>query len=194
MEKLQSLAEQRYGEVAAETVSNWRAMLRLSSGLSESEKLFKINNFFNFRIRFDSDDQIWQQTDYWATPLETMAYARGDCEDLTIAKYASLRLLGIAPEKLKLTYVNANRGLPDNPVNQPHMVLTYYPDDNSSPLVLDNLVEDIRPVSERSDLQPVFSFNDQGFWVAGVNRTSEPASRLPRWGDVLSRMQSEGLL
>ena len=35
----------------------------------EAEKLKRVNDFFNRQIRFEDDSVIWQQTDYWATPL-----------------------------------------------------------------------------------------------------------------------------
>ncbi|WP_261842058.1 transglutaminase-like cysteine peptidase [Aliamphritea ceti] len=193
IKKLQSVNEQKYGEIAAETITNWQALLESSTDLSTEEKLFKINNFFNKRVRFESDRQIWQQTDYWATPLETLAKARGDCEDFSIAKYFSLILLGIPEEQLQLTYVNATRSFPGRKVNQTHMVVTYFPEDSGS-LVLDNLVSEIRPSSERSDLKTIFSFNDDGFWVDGENQFKSPEKRIRRWGEVKSRMQAEGLL
>lgn len=193
IKKLQSVAEQKYGKTASETVTNWQSLLENSSDLSTEEKLFKINNFFNKRVRFESDSQIWQQQDYWATPLETLAKARGDCEDFSIAKYFSLILLGIPEEQLQLTYVNATRNFPGRQISQTHMVVTYFPED-SAPLVLDNLISDIRPSTERSDLKTIFSFNNVGFWVAGQNRLDAPEKRIRRWGDVKARMQAEGLL
>ncbi len=193
LQRLQLLAQQRYGEIGSETVSNWRNLLKQSATLDELEKLQQINNFFNLRIRFESDRSVWQQSDYWATPLETMGRARGDCEDFSIAKYVSLLILGVPLEKLKITYVNARRGNVQNPVNQAHMVVAYYPDSNADPLILDNLVADIRPASQRSDLKPIFSFNSAGLWVAGENRASKPEARLSKWRDVLNRMHTEGL-
>lgn len=194
LDHLEALAVQRYGAVAAETVSNWRALLRASATLPEHEKLLRINNFFNLRIYYDEDSRIWQTPDYWATPLETMGKARGDCEDYTIAKYVSLLLLGIPMEKLKLTYVNATEQInAQRSKKRAHMVLAYYPDINAEPLILDNLDGEIKRASSRPDLKPVYSFNSAGLWVAGETRVSGPGSRLSRWRDVLNRMRSEGL-
>jgi predicted transglutaminase-like cysteine proteinase len=194
LDRLEALAVERYGAVAAETVSNWRALLRTSASLSDSEKLLRINNFFNLRIYYDEDSRIWQSPDYWATPLETMGKARGDCEDYTIAKYVSLLLLGIPMEKLKLTYVNATEQISRTvSKKRAHMVLAYYPEINAEPLILDNLDGEIKKASSRPDLKPIYSFNSAGLWVAGETRVSGPGSRLSRWRDVLNRMRSEGL-
>ncbi len=193
IKKLQSISEQKYGKTAAETITNWQSLLKNSTELSTEEKLFKINNFFNKRVRFESDNLIWQQADYWATPLETLEKARGDCEDFSIAKYFSLILLGIPEEQLQLTYVNATRSFPDRQINQTHMVVTYFPE-NSVPLVLDNLISEIRPRTERSDLKTIFSFNDDGFWIAGQSQPNSPETKIRRWGEVKARMQAEGLL
>ena len=75
-----------------------------------------------------------------------------------------------------------------------HMVLGYYDTPTAEPLILDNLIGNIRPGSSRTDLQPVFSFNAAGLWVAGATASSgDPTARLSRWRDVLDRMKQEGL-
>ncbi|WP_237707120.1 transglutaminase-like cysteine peptidase [Pseudoalteromonas sp. BSi20652] len=47
---------------------------------------------------------LWKQNDYWTTPLETLGRGLGDCEDYAIAKYISLRALGVIDDKLRLIY------------------------------------------------------------------------------------------
>ncbi|HET19999.1 MAG TPA: sulfate adenylyltransferase, partial [Chromatiales bacterium] len=68
-------------------------------------------------------------------------------------------------------------------LNAAHMVLTYYPEPSAEPLVLDNLVPDIRLASRRQDLVPVYSFNGDGLWLAkerGLGRFVGKADRLGR--------------
>jgi hypothetical protein len=86
-------------------------------------------------------------------------------------------------------------GLPGSGVSQAHMVLAYYPTPDGEPLVLDNLIADLRPASRRPDLKPVFGFNSQGLWVAGQRgaAAADPTARLSRWRDLLSRMEKDGL-
>lgn len=75
------------------------------------------------------------------------------------------------------------------------MVLGYYAEPAGEPLILDNLVNGIRPAASRPDLSPVFSFNAQGLWVPGSAQAAaaDPTARLSRWRDLLDRMRAEGL-
>lgn len=156
---------------------------------SDQEKLEHINRFFNEHIRFRSDETHWQKEDYWATPMESLVTSGGDCEDYVIAKYFSLIQAGVDQEKLRITYVKAIR------LNQAHMVLAYYPEPKSEPLILDNINPNILKASKRRDLVPVYSFNGLGMWLErqqGSIRVGN-ANRLNMWVDVLLRMQEQGL-
>lgn len=191
LDKTLSIARERYGNAGAETVTAWRRLIQEGENLGEPAKLSRVNDFFNQRVLFDSDMAIWQQNDYWATPLETMGRGAGDCEDFAIAKYATLLLMGVPNERLRLIYVRARTG---NAKSEAHMVLGYYQQPTDEPLVLDNLIGTIRPASSRPDLTPVFSFNSNGLWAAGAAAPmGDPTVRLSRWRDVLERMHKEGL-
>lgn len=186
------LAQARYGPSAVLAVNQWREVVVKSHGLPEIEQIQRINEFFNRRIVFVDDTDAWGKADYWASPLETLGRGRGDCEDFAIAKYVSLRNLGIPLDRLRLTYVRAQI----NGTSQAHMVLAYFPSARAEPLILDNLVSDIRPASRRSDLYPVFSFNSEGLWVgsgAAEKASGSSTARLSRWRDLIARMQTEGI-
>lgn len=194
MDKMQNLAAQRYGTKAADTVSAWRKMLDEGRKLEESERLALVNTFFNRRVLFENDVVIWQQNDYWATPLETMGRGAGDCEDFAIAKYTSLLLMGVPNDKLRMIYVRARIGGAGSTRSEAHMVLGYYSAPTEEPMILDNLIGNIRPATSRTDLAPVFSFNNSGLWVAGTTApAADPTARLSRWRDVLERMRQDGL-
>lgn len=183
-ENLLRQAEQRYGMEARGRLIAWQNLIRGAGGLTEREKLENVNRFFN-AFDFVTDHSHWGIEDYWATPVELIASNGGDCEDFALAKYFTLKALGVAENRLTLTYVKA-LGL-----DQAHMVLTYYPSPESVPLVLDNLVGDIRPASARTDLLPVYSFNGSGLWLAkqrGRGRFVGESDRLQRWKELLERM------
>ena len=174
---------------ALHRIERWQAIIRSAGKLAEREKLRVTNDFFN-RMRFVSDQVLWGQEDYWATPLETLVANGGDCEDFSIAKYFTLREMGIPQDKLRLTYVKALN------LNQAHMVLTYFETPDADPLVLDNLDRNIKPASNRHDLLPVYSFNGEGLWLArkqGKEQHVGSATRLSMWNSVVARINHEQL-
>lgn len=178
------------------SVRDWQNLLTETRNLANArDKLLRVNEFFNRRIAFADDLSVWGQSDYWATPAETLATGKGDCEDFAIAKYFTLQNAGIANEQLRLVYVKARIGGAASPIQQAHMVLAYYPAPDAEPLVLDNLITDIRPASRRADLTPVFSFNSQGVWPGASGGTPQGPGgigRLSRWQDLLQRARREG--
>ncbi len=192
VERMRQVAQQRFGQAGGEAVEAWRTALGGWRSLNEEEQLRRINEYFNRRIRFADDSVVWSQADYWATPLETIARGAGDCEDFVFAKYFSLRELGVAEDRLRMTYVRAQVGGAGSSVSQAHMVLSYYPTPDAVPLVLDNLITEIRAASARPDLVPVFSFNMQGVFVGGAAQATSPVDRVSRWRELLLRMRSEG--
>ena len=191
--RMEDIARARYGEAVAAVVRDWRSLLG-DTDTDELERLARVNTFFNRRLRFDDDSVVWKEPDYWATPLESLARGAGDCEDFAIAKYASLLVAGVPSERLRLIYVRARIGGLQSTLSQAHMVVGYYPTPDAEPLILDNLVGEIRPAGRRPDLFPVFSFTSEGLWVQGATTSSaDPTARLSRWRSALQRMRSEGL-
>lgn len=189
--RLQAAVLKRFGAEGAARVEQYRRQLPQWQGLAERDKLLQVNDFFNRALRFDSDAALWRQADYWATPGESLGLGAGDCEDFTIAKYFALKTLGVAISKLRMTYVRVRIGGPSSNITQAHMVLTYYDTPSAEPLVLDNLLGEIRPASRRPDLMPVFSFNSEGVWT-GASSASTPVERLSRWNQLLERMREDG--
>jgi len=91
-------------------------------------------------------------------------------------------------DKLRITYVKAIN------LDQAHMVLTYFENKRAIPLVLDNLINEIKPANRRQDLIPVYSFNGTGLWLAksrGEGQRVGDASRLSLWEDLAARMRDE---
>ncbi|MGF1726906.1 transglutaminase-like cysteine peptidase [Photobacterium nomapromontoriensis] len=183
------LIKQAYGKRAGMRVTAWRQLLADIQQQRELAQLQQVNSLFN-QLLFLDDLDIWGQSDYWATPLEFLGVGAGDCEDFSIAKYFSLRELGIADEKLRLIYVKALS------LDQFHMVLAYYPSPAAVPLVLDNLTPDILRATERHDLQPIYSFNGSKLWLMklqGEGQSIGKASQLKKWNLLRSRFRGKQL-
>ena len=184
--EMQKKVESRYGKKAAENIVEWRELLDDIANEDVEEKLYQVNRYFN-RFEFVDDIEHWRATDYWATPIEFISTGAGDCEDYSIAKYFSLRELGIPEENLRLMYVTALRQ------RQPHMVLAYYPTPKSIPLVLDNINKRILPANKRRDLAPVYSFNGNGLWTAksmGTGKKLRGSGPMKMWDDMIDRLNT----
>jgi predicted transglutaminase-like cysteine proteinase len=174
-----------YGKRAGKRVEFWRSELEKYKSLPTLKKLEQVNQFFN-QLNFVNDIHLWGKNDYWATPLEFLGANAGDCEDFTIAKYFSLREIGIQDSKLRLIYVKALD------YNQFHMVLAYYDTPDSVPLILDNLIPQIRPATIRRDLLPIYSFNGANLWLmkSKNGQLAGESSRLSLWNDLRAKERS----
>lgn len=175
----------RFGPGTRTRLEAWKqfAGARKAAPVAELELLSMVNTRMN-RVRFIEDIRHWGREDYWATPAETVASDGGDCEDYSIAKYFLLKELGVPIARLRLTYVNAVR------LGQAHMVLAYYPRPDAEPLVLDNLDPAVRPASQRTDLVPVYSFNDEEVWIEARGRSGSPR-QIRNWSAVIERLEQE---
>jgi len=182
--------QQKFGDEAVTRIEQWQDLMKTAKTLPEKEKLQRVNQFFNQRIEFVDDIYLWGVKDYWATPIEFLARGAGDCEDYSIAKYFTLKELGVSESKMRITYVKALK------LRQAHMVLTYFETPRAVPVVLDNLIPTIKPATERKDLLPVYSFNGSGLWLAkarGSGKKVGSSSRLNMWESLKNRMLSNDL-
>jgi predicted transglutaminase-like cysteine proteinase len=178
--------EQRYGAIPLQRVLRWQALINNSRGNSDWNKLHKANDFANREVSYASDETHWGKSDYWATPLESLQTAAGDCEDYVILKYFMLRAMGVDEDKLRLMYVRALTQ------NEPHMVLTYTEKPGQYPLVLDNINPKILPANKRTDLRPVYAFNASGLWMAkaqGLGNKVENSAGVAQWQLLLERIE-----
>lgn len=179
--------ELKYGAAAAQRVVRWQQIIHDNGTKTDLEKLNLVNDFFN-GARFVDDIVYWKKKDYWATPLEFIAHDTGDCEDFSIAKYFTLKEMGVNTSKLRITYVKALR------LNQAHMVLAYYPTPTAVPMILDNINKRIKPATERDDLRPVYSFNADDLWLSRTRNEQVKVGKpqqLNLWNDLTYRMQRE---
>ena len=182
-------AQKQWGTEAVGRLTVWQSLVRNNQaasapGRTDMTRLRQVNGFFN-QVPYLSDSSHWGATDYWATPTEMLASFGGDCEDYSVGKYLSLKEIGIPIERLRITYVRALK------LGESHMVLAYYPTPDAEPLILDNLERDIRPASQRTDLEPVYGFNDDDLWVTGGSTRKGGASNVRLWRDLLEKLAKE---
>lgn len=182
-------AADKWGREAQIRLTAWENIIRSDKSNSDREKLEKVNVFINKTMTYAEDIDIWGIKDYWATPVEFIGRGAGDCEEFAIAKYFTLKAMGIPDARLNIAYVKSL------PLDKTHMVLTYINKPGDEPLVLDNLDKSIKPASERRDLDPIFTFNGTELWTAqqrGQGKATD-SSRLRPWRNLLKRMSENKL-
>lgn len=183
-DRLLNYVREEFGQEAHARLEDWQKLQRIAANAPRERQLALVNTFFN-RVRFVSDMEHWGEEDYWATPVELLTTNGGDCEDFSIAKYLTLKSMGVPDEELRIVYVKALD------LNQAHMVLAWYPTPDADPLILDNLINQIKPASQRNDLEPVYSFNGEGLWLnqsGGQQQRIGDAGKLGHWQDMNKRL------
>lgn len=175
--------ETQWGPQAVPRLKIWQRLVRENRDTG-GNTLKTVNGFFN-QVPYFTDLAHWKVMDYWATPSEMLGSYGGDCEDYSIGKYLSLKDMGVPIEKLRITYVRALN------LGESHMVLAYYPTPDADPLILDNLMGDIKPASQRTDLQPVYGFNDDDLWMGAASGQKGGATNVRLWRQLLEKLQKE---
>ncbi|MBQ0711648.1 MAG: transglutaminase-like cysteine peptidase [Porticoccus sp.] len=161
-ENFYSKIQQEYGEQTEKRFRTLQSLLLREDKRPLKEELIAVNDFFN-QIQWRDDLSHWGKKDYWQTPLETMTSFTGDCEDIAIAKYTALRMLGVGDDRLALVYVKINQPPVYNDVA--HMILAYYKNHDADPLIMDSIDRSLKASSQREDLLSIYEFNTTTLWL-----------------------------
>ena len=154
-ERLFSQIGQEYGEDAVLRLRRVHDVAIANASRPVLEKLDIVNATIN-SLTLVSDREMWGKDDYWATPMEIIAKAGGDCEDMAIAKFVMLRMMGVPARNLYLGYARLKSQ------NMAHMILVWANDARKEVRLLDNFDPQVRPPRERMDLQIVYLNDVQG--------------------------------
>lgn len=180
--------EKEYGTFAKRRAFALVQMMNSAKDSNEIEKLEKVNDFFN-QTPYGSDQSVWGVSDYWATRLELIGRDKADCEDYVIAKYFTLKELGVSPKKLYMTYAKSLR------YKTAHLVLTYYETPRAIPLILDNYNHKILPATQRDDLVPIYSFSGDELFnskQAQIGKIVPASTRQKRpWDELIITQKKE---
>ena len=145
-----------------------------------------VNVAINRSVAYALDPPTAPGGDVWSTPFETLARGAGDCEDFAIAKFYLLIASGAPREGVRLLYAIRHR--PDPAAKpQPHLAtLAGWP--LADPCVLDSVNPLVVPLSQRDDLEPLFSFDQRAIWP-GVEATplAGRRRRIDRWQTTQAR-------
>lgn len=177
-------------EAPAARFSAWATLVISVRGLPRAEQLERVNQYFHENIRAVPDIELWGVTEYWATPMETLARGAGDCDDIAIGKFFTLLAAGVPAPQLRLYYVFASS---TGGREMPHLVLGYLAEPDAEPLILDNLVMTIHDLKQRRDLDPVAAFASDAVYRLTRGQVARlPVHRSKRWAAVIARAHAEG--
>ncbi len=124
-------------------------------------ELLKAVNLYMNRAPYIVDPVNWGIPDHWATPDEFFL-KDGDCEDYAISKLVTLKRLGVDPSKMRLVV------LQDENLRIAHAVLAVELDGEFH--ILDNQVDSVLPHTKILHYRPVYSINEDGWWLHQVRR------------------------
>jgi len=133
----------------------WQELINQLQGQDLTTQLNAVNMFMNKR-RYIVDPINWGVQDYWSTPGQFFAKF-GDCEDYAIAKYLTLKRLGVSAGKMRIVVLqDLNLGIA-------HAVLAVYSSDGI--IILDNQIKRMVQASVIHHYQPIFSINEEAWWL-----------------------------
>ena len=119
------------------------------------DKITGVNHFLN-KKDYIVDPINWGLKDYWATPRQ-FNRKNGDCEDYAIAKYLSLKALGIPEMQMRIVVLN------DLNLELLHAVLAVY-DTTGNIYILDNQIPHVMKHNDIHHYEPVYSINEHLWW------------------------------
>lgn len=140
----------------------WDEFIASHADRPERELLDDVNRYMN-RSTYIVDPVNWGVPDYWATPDEFFL-KDGDCEDYAISKYITLKRLGVDPASMRLVI------LQDENLRAAHAVLGVQLDGEI--YILDNQVDTVLPHTQILHYRPVYSINENGWWLHQMRRFS----------------------
>ena len=137
-------------------VHQWEALLVTLKGKPVREQMDAVNRFFN-AMPYVEDYANWGVDDYWETPYELMTRG-GDCEDYAIAKYISLKRLGVPESAMRILIVHdSNLG------GEMHALLEVKL--GGKPYILDNQAKSIAAENSIFHYRPIYAINEMAWWA-----------------------------
>lgn len=134
----------------------WEKLLSRLQGQPVATQMREVNAFFN-AMPYINDAANWGTNDRWNTPYELMERG-GDCEDYAIAKYLSLKRLGISASNMRIMIVQDQKlgGVI-------HAVLEVTI--NNTRYLLDNQAKHIVAENSVYHYQPIYALNTHSWWA-----------------------------
>ena len=121
-----------------------------------SEQVRAVNSFFN-AVTYVEDSANYGMDDYWATPNQFMERG-GDCEDYSIAKYMTLKRLGVPESMMRIVILQDN-----NLGGIMHAVLETRI--GKQRFLLDNQAKEVTDEASIYHYRPIYALNSSAWWA-----------------------------
>ncbi|GGO80442.1 hypothetical protein GCM10011348_17110 [Marinobacterium nitratireducens] len=179
-QKILAYAEKSMKGDTGKLVAEIGNLLSNEEKYSIDEKLNHVNELWN-TLRIVPDEDI----DKWYDPIDMIYRGGGDCEDFALAKYVTLRALGVENDYLLIAYMK------DTKINEAVMVLLYSKSKftNGDYEVLDGRSNSIEALTDRQDLTPVYMFNSEYLYLAAGKQSIRKvgsSGQISKWTEYLS--------
>lgn len=135
--------------------TTWANMVARLKTADIYAKVKGVNDFMN-KAPYVVDKMNWGVKDYWATPGQFFSKF-GDCEDYAIVKFLSLRALDVPSDIMRIVIVK------DLNLKVGHAVLAIELEGKT--YILDNQIKQIVPSKKIRHYKPIFSLNEDGWWL-----------------------------
>ena len=134
----------------------WEKLLTELADKPVNEQISGVNNFFN-AMKYISDQKNYGVNDYWNSPYELMERG-GDCEDYAIAKYISLKRLGVEESDMRILIVKD-----ESLGGELHAILEVKQPE--AVVILDNQSKKALPVARVTHYDPIYAINESKWWA-----------------------------
>jgi len=149
-----ALCEQDTALCESKEVERWAGLVKDLRPQNRLRQIITVNRWFN-RLQYKHDEYAYNKLDHWADTAE-MLKSRGDCEDMALGKYYTLRQLGFTPDELKVAMVF------DRLTNTHHSVVMIYTD--GTRYMMDINSDDTDPSPMEYRYKSIYSFNEKTAW------------------------------
>lgn len=156
----QKLPEEKCGQVQYFPcrVKEWTHFLNTQRDKAFDDKIVAVNDYIN-AFPYVTDKANWNGDDFWETPYEFFTVS-GNCKDYAIAKYFSLRALGVPASAMRIIVLqDLNLG------GVIHAVLGVY--HHGKLEILDNQIKQVAYADDIYHYRPIYGINEAGWWRYG---------------------------
>lgn len=173
-----------YNPQAKNILIDYEKFINRTKNRSFIDKLKLVNSYLNsLNARYDDKEN---KIDYWSTRGEFLSRGGGDCEDYTIAKYYTLKDLGVNSKDMCLLVAREKYS------GFYHMVLSVWQKNIAQPLILDNLSFKVLKLNQRVDLKPHTCINEYGYFSVDKNgKRAKKRIRFKAFEKMLKRQKKE---